>query len=43
MRNLAAAKTSATTTAPNITYSITISDVGNKLLSIKENGRWKNI
>jgi hypothetical protein len=43
MRNLAAAKTSATTTAPDIAYIIAISDVGDKILSTKEDGKWKNL
>jgi hypothetical protein len=43
MRNLAAAKRSATTSTPDIAHVITISDVGDKLLSIKEDGKWKNL
>ena len=43
MRNLVAAKTSATTSAPDIAYIITISDVSDKLLSTKEDGKWKNL
>jgi len=43
MHNLAAAKRSATTKAPDIAYIIAISDIGDKLLSTKEDGKWTSL
>ncbi|CAM2895366.1 hypothetical protein [Moritella viscosa] len=43
MRNLIAAKSSATSAAPNMTYTIVISDVAGEPLATKESGKWKNI
>ena len=42
MRNLIAAKSSATSAAPDMTDTITISDIGGELLATKEHGKWCN-
>ena len=42
MRNLVAAKSSATSAAPDMTYTITISDIGDEPLATKKNGKWCN-
>lgn len=42
MRNLNAAKTSASIKAPFGTESIEIYDITDKLLSVKELGKWKD-
>ncbi|MGC3836410.1 hypothetical protein ACPSKX_20485 [Moritella viscosa] len=43
MRSLTMAKSSATSAAPNMTYTIVISDVAGEPLATKESGKWKNI
>ena len=42
MRNLIAAKSSATSAASDMTDTITISDIGDKLLATKKNGKWND-
>ncbi|SGZ10981.1 hypothetical protein [Moritella viscosa] len=42
MRSLTMAKSSATSAASDMTDTITISDIGDKLLATKENGKWND-